>query len=197
MIRITIDDKTVRNAFATAPAHLARELSREVRIFTVNGGSDFVKANLRAKDDRNRGDFLLRRPPKSMGLRRATGELARAFYATPGPVVTEIGKVSAKTGFITGRGARIARVHELGTIRYGGTLPDIVPKRAKYLAVPIRGGKASRATKVVSVVKLLKVGIPPRLGFLNFWTSKKKVAELQSRAVAAAKRALAKAVKRA
>ena len=196
MITITVDDRAIRKAFAAAPVLLARELSGEVRRFVVNGTSDFQKANLRAKDDRNRGDFLLRRPPSSMGLRRVTGEIARSLIAAPGPVVSEIGKVRSQTGFVTGRGARIARVHELGTIRYGGTLPDIVPKRAKYLAIPIRGGKAARGTKVSGIVKLLKVGIPPRLGFVKFWTAPAKVKELNGRAVAAARRALAKAAKR-
>ena len=55
MITITVDDRAIRKAFAAAPVLLARELSGEVRRFVVNGTSDFQKANLRAKDDRNRG----------------------------------------------------------------------------------------------------------------------------------------------
>lgn len=196
MIQITIDDKAIRKAFAAAPTLLARELSAEVQRFVRGGTSDFQKDRLRAKDDRNRGDFLLRRPPKSMGLRRVTGQVSAALYQTS-PPASKIGDIRATTGFLTGRAARIARVHELGTVRYGGSLPDIVPKRAKYLAIPIRGGKAARGTKVTAVVKLRKVGIPPRLGFVDYWTSKAKLAELTKRAVGAARRALAKAAKRA
>ncbi len=195
MITITVDDRAIRKAFAAAPVLLARELSREVAVFVTKTTSEFQKVGLRAKDDRNRGDFLLRRPPSSMGLRRVTGQIASSLIAAPGPVVSEIGKVRSQTGFVTGRGARIARVHELGTIRYGGTLPDIVPKRAKYLAIPIRGGKVARGTKVLYVARVLKVGIPPRLGFRIFWTSRAKVAELNKRALGAARRALAKAAK--
>jgi hypothetical protein len=196
MITITVDDRAIRKAFAAAPVLLARELSREVAVFVAKTTSEFQKVGLRAKDDRNRGDFLLRRPPSSMGLRRVTGQIASSLIAAPGPVVSEIGKVRSQVGFTTGRGARIARVHELGTIRYGGTLPDIVPKRAKYLAIPIRGGKVARGTKVLYVARVLKVGIPPRLGFRIFWTSRAKVAELNKRALGAARRALGKAAKR-
>ena len=64
MIAITIDDKAIRRAFATAPTLLARELSAEVRRFTINGAAQFVAKQMRAPDDRNKADFLLRRPPK-------------------------------------------------------------------------------------------------------------------------------------
>lgn len=195
MISVTIDDKTVRRAFAVAPTLLARELSAEVNRFTVARSSLFNKQSLRAKDDRNRGDFLMRRPRTSMGLRRVTGQIANDYYADVAAPVSEIGKIRATTGFRTGKGARIARVHELGTIRYGGSLPDIVPKRAKYLAVPVRSGNASRSVKA-RIVRLSKVGIPPRLGFVAFWTSKATVADLTGRALAAARRAIKKAASR-
>lgn len=192
MIQITIDDKAIRKALAAAPTLLARELSAEVRRWTVQGSSEFLQKRMAVPDDRNRADFLLRRPRSSEGLRKATGSLARD-YVTEAPIVSQIGDLRATTGMRAGKTARIARVHELGTVRYGGTLPDIVPRRAKYLAIPIRGGTASRGTKVTGVVKLLKVGIPPRLGFISFWTSKARVADLKKRTVAAARRALAKA----
>jgi len=40
-------------------------------------------------------------------------------------------------GFMDAHAARIARVHELGTVGKGGTLPDITPKRFKFLWVPV------------------------------------------------------------
>ena len=106
MIRIDIDDKLIRKAFAAAPTLLARELSAEVQRFIRGGTSDFSKDRLRAKDDRNRGDFLLRRPPKSMGLRRVTGQVGAARYQNA-PPATKIGDIKATTGFLTGKAARI------------------------------------------------------------------------------------------
>ncbi len=197
MISITIDDKQVRKAFATAPAHLARELSREVNTYVTTGSSDFSKRAFRAPDDRRQvPNGLWLRPRLSLGLRRVTGQVAAAWYRKQTPLVSEIGAIIASVGFLDGKAARIARVHELGTVKYGGKLPDIVPKRAKYLAIPNRGRAAARATKVQGIVKLKKVGIPPRLGFVSWWTSAARVDELQRRAVAAAVRAMKKAAGR-
>jgi hypothetical protein len=43
----------------------------------------------------------------------------------------------AFVGFMDAHAARIARVHEFGTIGKGGTLPDITPKRFEFLWVPV------------------------------------------------------------
>lgn len=98
-------------------------------------------------------------------------------------------------GFMDPHAARIARVHELGTVGKGGTLPDITPKRFKFLWIPVTNlvkkydapllawaqangwvtGKASRkrgkrkSTKPKrggkQFILLRKASIPPRLGF--------------------------------
>jgi hypothetical protein len=194
---ISIDDKQIRKAFATAPAHLARELSREVNTYVTTGSSDFSKRAMRAPDDRRQvPNGLWLRPRMSPGLRRVTGQVSAAWYRKQTPIVSEIGAIVASVGFLDGKAARIARVHELGTVKYGGKLPDIVPKRAKYLAIPNRGRAAARATKVQSIVRLKKVGIPPRFGFVSWWTSAARVEELKRRAVAAAVRAMKKAAAR-
>lgn len=197
MITIKIDDAALRKALAKAPQALAVEVSKATGIWLKQGLTEFQQRNLRAPDDRNQSDFLLRRPRTSKGLRRATGKLAEGLVAQA-PIVQDIKDLRSTVGFITGGlPARIARVHELGTIKYGGKLPDIVPRRAKYLAIPIRSGASSRGTKVLSVVKVKKVGIPPRLGFVKFFTDTKRLAVLRKWLGVAAQRALGVATKRA
>lgn len=179
-------------ALKLTPVHAAREISTELRAWAVNGTSDFTRARLGRPDDRNRGDFLMRRPRGSQGLRSPTGSLARGLYARSA-VVDNLKDVNASVGFLSGKAAQVARVHELGTVRYGGKLRDIVPVRAKALAIPVRNGTAARGVKGLRIVKLKKVGIPPRLGWVAWWTSPKALKSLEARVARAARRAVAKA----
>lgn len=178
----------LERALKLAPVQVARELSHELRAWSINGTSDFQKKRLGVADDRNRGDFLLRRPRTSKGLRRVTGGIARAMYARSQPV-DRIADIRAVVGFLSGKAAQIARVHELGTVRYGGKLPDIVPRKGKYLKARISGGTAGR-TAAARIVNLKKVGIPPRLGWVAWWTNPTAIKALAARVVKAAQRAL-------
>ena len=58
-------------------------------------------------------------------LRRRTGSLQ--YKGLP----------AVRVGVLNGPAAAYAHVHEYGTKSKGGLLPDIVPKRAKFLAVPL------------------------------------------------------------
>lgn len=189
MIVIATDTKGVKLALDNAPPAVAREIAKELRAWSVNGVADFTRAKLRAPDDRNRGDFLLRRPRTSQGLRAPTGGLRRGLVATNAPV-KEINDIRSSIGFLSGRQAMIATVHELGTIRYGGSLPDIVPKRGRFLSIPVGLTNAARSTKFKSVL-VKKVGIPPRLGFRATFHSRAALDALTKRIAAAARRGLA------
>lgn len=178
----------LERALKLAPVRVARELSLSLRAWANEGTQDFSKANLRAKDDRNRGDFLMRRPRSSKGLRQVTGQIRGAMYARSQPV-DRIADIRAVVGFLSGKAAQIARVHELGTVRYGGKLPDIVPRKGKYLKARISGGTAGR-TAAARIVNLKKVGIPPRLGWVAWWTNPTAIKALAARVTRAAQRAL-------
>lgn len=78
----------------------------------------------------------------NMGLNRRTGRtLAGNLIGGVEPKTRDDAAPSigfeAFVGFIDAHAARIARVHELGTVGKGGTLPDITPKRFKFLWIPV------------------------------------------------------------
>jgi hypothetical protein len=126
------------------------------------------------------GEFLLTFKTTRLrgrpGLVRRSGNLTRQFDqrtavretgATLGEVRTTIGVYDKKT-------VQYARVHEFGTVGKGGRLPDIVPRKAKFLRFPVRDpGTATRpkarSSKIVAWVSTKKVSIEPRLGFFATW----------------------------
>jgi hypothetical protein len=127
------------------------------------------------------GEFLLTFKTTRLrgrpGLVRRSGNLTRQFDQrtavresggnTLGEVKTTIGVYDRKT-------VQYARVHEFGTVGKGGKLPDIVPRKAKFLRFPVRDpGTATRpkarSSKIVSWVSTKKVSIEPRLGFFATW----------------------------
>ena len=67
-------------------------------------------------------------------LRRRTGSLAQSFV---GGSTTYKGLPAVRVGVLKGPAAKYASVQEFGTKSKGGKLPDIVPVRAKALAVPL------------------------------------------------------------
>jgi len=78
------------------------------------------------------------------GLNRRTGRtlLGNLIYGVDNPKATKDDappSVGFQTflGFMDPHAARIARVHELGTVGKGGKLPDITPKRFKFLWIPV------------------------------------------------------------
>ena len=109
------------------------------------------------------------------GLIRRTGNLTRQLNAQT--AIRESGTTAddlqVRFGVFDQKTLQYARVHELGTVGKGGSLPDIVPRRAKFLKVPIRNtGTAARPTvrgKVVGFLSLKKVSIPPRFKFHKSW----------------------------
>lgn len=109
------------------------------------------------------------------GLVRRTGNLTRQLNAQT--AIRESGTTAddleVRFGVFDRKTLQYARVHELGTVGKGGSLPDIVPRRAKFLKVPIRDlGTAARPKargKVVGFLSLKKVAIPPRFKFHKSW----------------------------
>lgn len=77
------------------------------------------------------------------GLNVRTGRTLRGnIVGASGPKITGedgTGKMGFESvvGFIDPQAARIARVHELGTTGAGGSLPDILPKRFRFLWIPV------------------------------------------------------------
>lgn len=195
LIRIEIRSKEAERACLIAPALIAEELSHGANVWLVNTTTRFAHGRMKAPDDRNRGDFLLRRPRTSQGLRAPTGSLARGIYTKKIPQTRDLSKIRGETGFLAGKQAMIATVHELGTVRYGGKLPDIVPKRAKRLAAHIYGASAGRSFKGLRIVKLKKVGIPPRLGWVDWMTGAPSRKSLQTEVDDAGFRAIKRATR--
>lgn len=126
------------------------------------------------------GEFLLvfktTRLRGRPGLVRRSGNLTRQFDQRT--AVKETGNALAELrttiGVYDRKTVQYARVHEFGTVGAGGRLPDIVPRKAKFLRFPIRDpGTATRpkarSSKIVSWVSTKKVKIEPRLGFFATW----------------------------
>lgn len=136
-----------------------------MQIFASDFTREFTRDRLSAGDDRvavpELGGLGIR-PASSNGLVRRSGELARALlFKTVGSALNDL---RTTIGFLNPFAARLARVHELGTVGKGGILPDITPKTGQYLVVPIRGLGAALG-KGEGFVMLRRVSIPPRLGF--------------------------------
>ena len=116
------------------------------------------------------------------GLMRRSGNLARQLTARPQG--EKLGDLQISFGLFDQKTLQYARIHELGTVGKGGSLPDIVPVKGKYLRFPVRdGGTASRPKargKVVGWVSVKKVAIPPRFKFGKTWEiwSQSKLPEL-------------------
>ena len=67
-------------------------------------------------------------------LKRRTGSLARSIVGR-GELVD--GLPALRVGVLKGPAERYAAVQEFGTVSKGGELPDIVPREAKALAIPV------------------------------------------------------------
>lgn len=73
-------------------------------------------------------------------LRRRTGNLARSMTGR-GEMLE--GLPVMRIGIFRGPTLEYAAIQEYGTVGAGGLLPTIVPKKAKALAIPIKGGGAT------------------------------------------------------
>jgi hypothetical protein len=112
------------------------------------------------------GEFVRHQTRANMGgrpgLMRRTGSLVRSLtFRTTGSTLKTM---QTRVGFSTARAAMIARVHELGTVGKGGSLPDIRPKSKPWLAWPVRDPGRARGG-VVGWARAKKVSIPPRLRY--------------------------------
>ena len=100
--------------------------------------------------------------------------MARGFLTTT--TGTKIDDVVTRIGFLSTMAARIARVHEFGTVSKGGTLPDIRGK--PFLRVPVRSLNAALGA-AGGYVMLRKVSIPPRLGFRAYMAAALRSGQLE------------------
>lgn len=182
-------------AIQEAPGALTAHLSRGLAGFGANYVDDFATARFGVPDDRNPADFLQRRPKSSKGIVNRSGSLSRSLVHQTARAA-RLADVELRIGFASDRAARIARVHELGTLGKGGALPDIVPKRAPFLAVPIRSIGAALSAKKPQVALLKRVSIPPRLGWRERWLSGDTTKRLEKTLKTAADAALAEVAKR-
>lgn len=192
MIEQSLDTRALDKAIRQAPDALARHLARGLARFGANYVDDFATERLGVADDRDAGDFLHRRPRTSEGLVNRSGKLARSLVARSAPA-KRLADVELRMGFTDPLAARIARVHELGTVGKGGELPDIVPRRGRFLAVPVRGLGAALSAGASRVALLKKVAIPPRLGWRKRWQAAETVAAVDRMARTAGDDALREA----
>lgn len=104
---------------------------------------------------RHRKSQLVGRP----GLIRRTGGLVSSVRTeVDGSVSGGIESVAARSYFGP-PASKYARIHELGTFSAGGSLPDIVPVRAKFLVFKIGA----------DTIFAKSVAIPPRLRWFATW----------------------------
>ena len=185
MIEVSVDLRPLQKAIAQFPA-IARQGAR-LPILAWQGAMavDFQKNRLSGRSD---GD---------KGLNARTGRTLKGNFTVKPLILAEDGAggmgFTSAIGFMSGQAARIARVHELGTVGKGGTLPDITPKKGKFLWIPVTSqvrkydkglyswavangritprkkvGAKSRATAKrggQQFILIKKARIPPRLGF--------------------------------
>lgn len=131
----------------------------------------YLRAALQAAGEFEKRQLSGRHTARS-GLNRITGRtLAAAISASATKAPHEgSGVVAGRVGFIDGHSAMVATMHELGTRGKGGSLPDIVPVRAKWLRFRVssivtsaKTGKSRR--KWSDFIFTKRVAIPPRLRF--------------------------------
>ena len=188
-LKIEIDLTPVEAAIKKFP-EAARQGAR-LPMLAWQGGmvSEFVKTRLNGREG-------------AMGLNVRTGRTLRGnlIGSSGSPEITasdanpRIG-FESRVGFFDAEAARIATVHELGTVGKGGSLPDIKPKRFKFLWVPVtaavrkydapllawadnsgftawrpkpkkkKGKRRSASRTGQQFILLRKASIPPRLGW--------------------------------
>lgn len=189
-LEITVDDRAVQAALRKIPRQAGLAVKKGMQSFAAETVRTFTKDKLGAPDDRiavPELNGLGIRPASSQGLVRRSGSLVRSFLSAT--VGTTIDSLKTTIGFLNPLAARIARVHEIGTVGKGGRLPDIFPKRGRYLAVPVRGLGAAFG-KQSGVVLLKRVSIPPRLGFVRFASAALRSGKLEKAIAAQVKKVL-------
>ena len=145
-----------KNTVIEGLARLEKSLPGSARKALSAIGGEFVRYQTRTN--------MSGRP----GLNRKTGSLVRSLtFRTTGSTLKTM---QTRVGFSTARAAMIARVHELGTVGKGGSLPDIRPKSKLWLVWPVRDPGRARGG-VVGWARAKKVSIPPRLKFVESFFS--------------------------
>lgn len=155
-------DQRFRMAMRRAPGEMTRCMSDAMKVYLRKFQGKVSKERLRGRP----------------GLKRRTAALVRSQ-----DVVVRGNTLETLEGRYTigGRSAPYARVHQYGTVGAGGTLPDITPKRGKFLVFQ-PSGSTSRAEVAAGGARLVaagnsgvplvfakKVAIPPRLELFKLW----------------------------
>lgn len=108
--------------------HLAQRIDREFEFLFDRAGERW-KSTMTAK---GRGPLSLGTPKaRSAELATRSGALGSSFYYRREP------NGGASSSMVLGNFAPYAKVHELGTVGAGGSLPDIVPVNKKALTIPL------------------------------------------------------------
>mgnify|MGYP003644265533 CR=1 FL=1 len=126
MISVEVDLRHLARAIARFPKIAAKGIRLPLLHWQGELAMDFLTSRLNGRSG-------------SMGLNVRTGRTLKGNCVTT-PVVTDNNGVvgfTAGVGFLDIHAARIARVHELGTVGKGGSLPDIVPRKGKFLWIPV------------------------------------------------------------
>jgi len=173
VIDLQVDSKLFKACMARVPTMTAVWMRRGFAEIGAGFMRDFRAHNLKVIDDRNPDDPpLFRRPASSMGLVTRSGGLGRSMLTrTTGAKLADL---QTKVGWLSGRYVRIARVHELGTVGKGGSLPDIRPRKGPFLWVRVRALGAALSNKF-DLVPIRKAAIPPRMGLFKQWSGRDNI----------------------
>lgn len=112
--------------------HSHRHLSVAFRRIEIAFAKHFQEKHLR-----NRASTTESMHRRQRHLRRITGTLARGFRHQTN-TGSHLDQLFTRWGWVDQNIARIARVHELGTVGAGGSMPDIRPRRASWLTIPMQ-----------------------------------------------------------
>ena len=126
MITVDIDLRPLAAAIARFPKIAERGIRLPLLQWQGDLARDFLTTRLNGRSG-------------AMGVNVRTGRTLKGNFTTM-PVVTDgegVVGFTAGVGFLDIHAARIARVHELGTVGKGGVLPDIRPKKGKFLWIPV------------------------------------------------------------
>lgn len=189
---VSLDAKAFNRAWGEFPKQLLVETRKGFQDVLLDYQRRWIRKRLSGrKDGKDIRDAKGNLVSWGKGLKRPSGGLVRDLTPVPRVTGTSIAGLEGRMGFTSRKGRMIATMHELGTVKYGGELPDIVSKTGGMLRWPVR--QSGRAMgKVTGFMFAKKVGLPPRLEYIKLWNTR----EAQTRRNKILNKAIARAIKR-
>lgn len=131
---VQVQNAKVYRRFDRARGAAARELRAALHEITSGFVETFIRDRMSGRRGRGRG----------LGVNARSGWLRSQLKTDVAVPLNNIQGARGRVGFFTQRAAKIARVHEYGTRGAGGTLPDIKPRNAQWLTVPLPAAQDAR-----------------------------------------------------